>query len=272
MTHVNDPGATTVRRELWFESGGTRLYAVEVGEGRPIVFLHGGLADHRSALFRVGELSTSFRVLAPDLRAAGRSIHHGELSWEMLADDVAALLDHLGVERAVVGGTSMGTGVAVHFALRHPRRTAGLLLTQPMHRGEDRGLTEAQARAIREMNDAGRLVLEHGVEALLPLYETLPLPIRERAIDMMRGFDARSVAATTRFLASNVQPFATAHDLARIQAPALVVPGTDPEHPVEVAELYVRHLARATVVLSTSPELTARTAAFCASVALPSEP
>jgi 3-oxoadipate enol-lactonase len=257
-------GAAT--REIWFERGGTRLYAVETGRGRPIVFLHGGLADHRSALFRVGALAGSFRIVAPDLRAAGRSVFAGELRWDELADDVVALLDHLGVERAVVGGTSMGSGVALRMAFRHPRRTSGLLLTSPMFRGAHLGHTEAQSAAIRVMDEAGRRVLEHGVEALLPLYDALPLPIRDRAIAMLRGFDAGSVAATTRFLASNAHPFATAGELTAVQVPALIVPGTDPEHPAEVAELYARYLPRATVVDAGSEEFSARIGAFCAAL------
>jgi hypothetical protein len=80
---------------------------------------------------------------------------------------------------------------------------------------------------------------------------------------MARGFDLPSVAATTRFLASGVQPIASASDLASIEPPVLLVPGADPQHPAEVAELYAQHLRRAMTVDGASPDLVARVAEFC---------
>jgi pimeloyl-ACP methyl ester carboxylesterase len=212
----------------------------------------------------VGSLGTSCRVLAPDLRASGRSVYAGALDWELLADDVNALLDHVGLERAVVGGTSMGTAVALSFALRYPARTAGLLLVSPLYAGDEHGLTERQRAAMRAMDDAGRRALAHGIEALLPLYGELPPELRERAVAMARGFEPASVAATTRFLASGKQPFVAASALHAIDVPVLLVPGADPEHPAEVAELYARHLPRVTVVAASAPDLAERLASFCA--------
>jgi 3-oxoadipate enol-lactonase len=252
--------ATTLPREIWFESNGTRLYAVELGRGSPIVFLHGGLADHRSALFRVGALATSHQLLAPDLRGSGRSIYAGELTWDQLTDDLCALLRHRGIERAVIGGVSMGSAVALRFALRHPGRTSGLVLMSPPYPGEDRGLAEASTAAMRAMALAGRRALEEGIEALVPLYDRLPESLRARAIEMVRSFDPASVAATTRFLATCVQPIGSAQDLAAIDAPVLLIPGTDAEHPAEVAELYARHLPRAVTIDSSEPALLQRIA------------
>lgn len=263
MTDTKTAAETAVRREVWFESDGARLFALDVGEGRPIVFIHGGLADHRAALFRVGPLAGSYRVIAPDLRGSGRSVHSGPLSWDQLADDVARLLDHLGIERAIIGGTSMGSAVALRFALRHPRRTRALVVMSPVYPGADRELAEASSAAMRVMAEAGQRALEHGVEALRPLFESLPAPIRDVAIQMMLGFDAASVAATTRFLASNAQPMATVSELAAIDVPVLLVPGTDPQHPAELAELYARHLRHPLVVDSTSPDLMERVVKFC---------
>jgi hypothetical protein len=54
-----------------------------------------------------------FRVITPDLRASGRSFHHGPLSWDLLADDIAALARHLDLAHAAVGGASFGSGVAL---------------------------------------------------------------------------------------------------------------------------------------------------------------
>jgi pimeloyl-ACP methyl ester carboxylesterase len=100
---------------------------------------------------------------------------------------------------------------------------------------------------MRAMDAAGSRAIAEGVQVLLPLFEGLPAPIRDRARAMAAAFDPASVAASTRFMASGAQPFAAAAELAAIAAPALLVPGTDPYHPAEVAEVYRRNLPRCTV-------------------------
>jgi pimeloyl-ACP methyl ester carboxylesterase len=257
------------QREVWFERDGTRLYALEVGQldhDHPIVFMHGGLADHRAAMLYVGPLLAAHRVILPDLRGAGRSVFAGELSWQQLAADLSALLAHLRIERAAIGGSSMGSGVALRFALSHPEHTLGLLLTAPVFSGADRGLSPAQATAMQALGEAGEIALVRGIEALIPLYGRLPIAVRERAIEMLLSFDAASVATTTRLLASGAQPFGSADELAAIDVPVLVTPGTDAEHPLEVAELYVQHITHAQLAYPTSPELPETLARFCAAL------
>jgi pimeloyl-ACP methyl ester carboxylesterase len=240
------PAATPTARDVWFDSAGTPLFAIDSGDGPPIVLLHGGLATHLACRVFARPLAR-FRVITPDLRASGRSIYRGALDWDRLADDVVALLDHLGVARAVIGGISFGAGVAVRTALRHPARTAGLVVLTPAFAGGDTGLTAAQDAAMRAMDAAGQRSLTEGVQVLLPLLDGLPAELRERARPVFLGYDAASVAASTRFMASGVQPFAASEDLAAIAAPALVVPGADPTHPPEVAAIYHRHLQRCTM-------------------------
>src|SRR5678816_2376990 len=99
--------------EIGFEHAGANLYAVASGHGRPIILLHGGLATHLACWVFAAPLAGRFRLITPDLRASGRSIYREALSWDQLADDIAALIDHLGYERAVIGGVSFGAGVAV---------------------------------------------------------------------------------------------------------------------------------------------------------------
>ena len=226
-------------------SYGTGLFAVEQGTGAPFVYLHGGLADHRVGLYRLATLPA--RLILPDVRGAGRSHHADELSWDLLADDVAALLDHLRLARAAIGGVSSGSAIAVRFALRYPERTTKLVIQSPVFAGADRGLVPAQATAMRRMREVGERVATEGIAALLPLYEALPPEIRDRAIEMARSFDPASVAATTRFLDSGAQPFATLADLAALTMPVLVIPGTDPEPPAELAAEYARAIPHAVV-------------------------
>jgi pimeloyl-ACP methyl ester carboxylesterase len=233
--------------EIWFENRGTRLFAVAIGNGPPIVLLHGGLANHQSCLLFAAPLADRFRVIVPDLRGSGRSIYAQPLDWDLLADDVAALVFHLGVERVVLGGISFGAGVAVRTALRHPGAISALVVLHPAFGGTELGLSPAQHAAMQAMDAAGSRVMTDGIEALYPLFETLPPAIRERARTVVTAYDPASVATTTRFMRSGVQPFATGADLASISVPTLVVPGVDPTHPFQVAEVYRDHLPHCTV-------------------------
>lgn len=254
MTTSHDP------REFNYESAGARLFAVELGEGRPLIFLHGGLADHQASTTQLGALAASHRLIAPDLRGAGRSRHAGPLTWDLLAEDLLALLRHLRLERAAVGGISAGSAVALRLALRAPERVAALVLVAPVFAGAAEGLGDAQRLAMDRMRAAGERALVEGVEALDPLYAALPAPIRARAQAMARRFDPASVAATTRFLAEGAQPFERLEQLATLAMPALVVPGADPEHPAELAARYARTIPRA--VVGDPGELVAEVDAF----------
>ena len=134
----------------------------------------------------------------------------------------------------------------------------------PVYPGADRSLPEAAQTAMQAMATAGERTLEQGVEALRPLFETLPSPVRDVAIEMMLDFDPLSVAATTRFLATCEQPIASASELETITVPVMVLPGADHQHPAETANLYVQHLRHPVVVEQTAPDLMDKLVRFCA--------
>lgn len=251
--------------ELWFERDGTRLYAVERGQGPPIVLLHGGLATHLACREFAAPLDARHRLITPDLRGSGRSVHAGALSWDALADDVAALVRALDLGRVVLGGVSFGAGCAVRTALRHPGLVSALIVLAPAFGGADLGLTSAQLRAMRVMNEAGARAPTDGIGVLYPLLETLPAEQRTRARAVFETYDPASVAATTKFLASGDQPFATVAELRAIDAPTLVIPGTDPYHPVEVADRF-RAIPHSRVHAVTAEHYAAEIEAFVASV------
>jgi pimeloyl-ACP methyl ester carboxylesterase len=194
-----------------------------------------------------GPLAARYRLITPDLRASGRSVYAGALTWDQLADDVAALVRHLGVGRAVIGGVSAGSGCAARVALRHPGIVDALVLLHPAFGGADVGLMPAQHAAMQAMNAAGQRTLTEGLHALFPLVDTLPPEVRERFRAIVATYDPASVAATTQFFASGAQPFATGAELAAIAAPVLLVPGSDPYHPAEIADIYRRNLRNCTV-------------------------
>ena len=258
-------------RTFWFHAAdGARLFALERGQGPALILLHGGLADHRACAPLAEPLADRFRVITPDLRASGRSLHHDPLSWNLLADDIAALARHLDLARAAVGGTSFGSGVALRAALRHPVLVSALLLVHPVYAGADRGLTAEQEAAMHTIDAAARRAPTDGIDALLPLLDTLPPAIRERARTVVLSLDPRSVAALSRFMSSGAQPFASAADLAAITCPTLLIAGIDPQHPAWLADLLAAHLPRAT--LSSATDHPAAIASFLAPMSASTSP
>jgi 3-oxoadipate enol-lactonase len=253
--------------EFWFESGGVRLFAVEDGKGPAIVMLHGGMADHRTALPLIEPLKPRYRVVAPDLRGSGRSWSGAPLSFDQLTEDVGALLDQMRVDRAVVCGVSGGSGVALHFALRHPNRTAGLVVVKPVYAGDDQGYTEQQQATFSMMDALASRVPKEGIEVLRPLYADLPLQMREGALAMLEGFDAASIAATSHFIASGAQPFVSAADLKSLRIPTLLVCGDDPVHPPEISSFYAAHIPECVVAPASTVDLAGAIGAFCGNAA-----
>ena len=248
--------------EFCVESDGVRLFASEDGSGPVVLMLHGGLANHLAALPFVAPLAERYRIVTPDLRGSGRSWYGGLLTFDRLADDVQLLLDHIGVDRAVVGGVSSGSGVALRFALRHPSRTLGLVAVKPVYAGEARGFTEPQKSIFGMMDAVASRALEEGVQVLRPLYESLPAGMRERALAMMEGFDPASVVATSHFIASGSQPFVATSELMSLESPTLLIRGDDPMHPAEVSDLYAACIRDCTTVAATTTDIAEAIGAF----------
>src|SRR5687767_6525969 len=117
----------------------------DVGAGLPVVFLHG--FPHNRTLWapQLGGLMARARCVAPDLRGFGESEIAGPYSIDRYADDVIAMLDALGIERAVIAGLSMGGYVAFAIWRRHRARVRALILadTRP---GADSEETKAKRR------------------------------------------------------------------------------------------------------------------------------
>ena len=99
------------------------------GKGAPLVLLHGGLGSVAMWGTTLQAYATRRQVIAVDLRAHGGTADvAGPMTFEDMADDVAALLDHLGIATADVMGYSLGGGVALHLAARHPEKVGRLIV------------------------------------------------------------------------------------------------------------------------------------------------
>jgi 3-oxoadipate enol-lactonase len=99
------------------------------GTGLPIVLAHGFFMDGSMFEPQEATLRDRYRVITYDERGHGQAADDPDsyTYWD-LADDLAGLLDHLGLERAVIGGMSQGGFISLRFALRYPRRVIGLVL------------------------------------------------------------------------------------------------------------------------------------------------
>lgn len=106
-------------------------YELHGPEDGPVLALSNGvLMSTASWAFQTPVLSRRFRLLLYDCRGMWHSDHPpGPYSMELHADDLAGLLDALGIERAHIGGTSYGAEVSMVFALKYPERTQSLIIT-----------------------------------------------------------------------------------------------------------------------------------------------
>jgi pimeloyl-ACP methyl ester carboxylesterase len=115
-------------------ANGIRQHVYRTGRGRrpPVVLLHGFMENGISWLRVAKALAADYDVIMPDARAHGRSAGpEGDFTPELLADDVAALLETLKLERPFLIGRSNGAVTAVLVAAAHPDRVRGLVLEEP---------------------------------------------------------------------------------------------------------------------------------------------
>jgi pimeloyl-ACP methyl ester carboxylesterase len=163
------------------------------------------------------------RFIVPDLRGfGGSSAGTGPSEMGAMADDVLALLDHLGIDAAVVGGVSMGGYVSLALLRNDPSRVRALVLADTQSSADD-----APARELRETT--AREVLATGPAILVPLAEKLlgsaaSPELRARVSRWITASSAEAIAAAQRGMA--LRP--DARDiLARFGGPVLVVVGRD---------------------------------------------
>jgi 3-oxoadipate enol-lactonase len=108
------------------------LFYSEDGEGKPILFIHGLGANHQMFEPQIASFKSTYRVICPDTRGNGNSgILSGPVSTvlDRQCDDIAALLDHLKITKAIFCGVSYGGVFCQHFALRYPNRVAGMVIS-----------------------------------------------------------------------------------------------------------------------------------------------
>ncbi|MGI8698778.1 MAG: alpha/beta fold hydrolase [Mycobacteriales bacterium] len=213
----------------------------DVGTGLPVVLLHAFPLSAAMWSAQREALSADYRVLTPDQRGFGGSpLGDDEPSLDAVADDVAALLDVKAIDRAVVGGLSMGGYVAMAFARRHPERLAGLVLADTKASADAQPARDKRERIARAVLAAGNaaVLLEEVLPTLLGDTSERERPEVVAAVrQMVTDAPAPAVAWAQRAMAARPESLAS---LRSVGVPTLVVVGAqDRLSPPEEAQQIV---------------------------------
>ena len=190
----------------------------------PLVLLHGGFATIDTDFGQVlPALAQARRVVAVELQAHGRTADVDRpLRFELMADDVAALIDHLGLGQADILGFSLGGGVALQTAIRHPERVRKLVVASAPYR---RGGWYPEVLA-------GMAAMEADAMVGTPMHDAYVATAPKRE-------DWPTLVAKLRHLLG--EDYDWADDVAAIAAPTLIIVGdADSVRPEHVVELFRR--------------------------------
>ncbi len=232
---------------------GHRIGFYENGEGeRPIVLAH-GLLMNRHMFDRLGPAlaERGNRAICVDLLGHGRSDQPDDLrlySMPLFAEQLVALLDHLELETAVVGGTSLGANVGLELAVRHPDRVAGLFVEMPVL---DNAL--AAVAAIFSPVLLGLRMGRPAVELSSRLASLVPRTnfLVDLGLDFARRRPGPSVAVLEGLLLGETAP--GREQRRGIDRPAFVVGHPrDPLHPFSDSGMLAEELPRAQLVEANS--------------------
>ena len=223
---------------------GVRLSGEQSGQGAPIVLLHGLTATRRYVVMGSRALERSgHRTISYDARGHGHSGAAPDASgytYELLADDLEAVLDELEIERAVLAGASMGAQTALRFALEHPARVRALGLITPAFDPD----AEVDAQGWDRLAKGLR---EGGVEGFVAAYDLAPVPAawRDTVVTVLHqrlsSHDHPSAVADALEAIPRSRPFESWPELGRIAVPTMVIASrdeADPSHPLAVGERY----------------------------------
>jgi pimeloyl-ACP methyl ester carboxylesterase len=239
-------------------SDGVTLSGDDGAAGPAVMLLHGLTATRRYVVMGSRLLERAgYRVVAYDARGHGRSTAaplRTAYGYEHLAADLQAVLDVLGLERAVLAGASMGAHTAIRFALAHPERVRALCLITPSYDPALRRTAESFAGwdALAEGLRAG------GVEGFVRAYDLAAVPVawRETIEKVLRrrlaAHEHPEAVADALEVVPRSRPFAGMTDLEGITAPTVVVASRDEAdsgHPLAVGERYAAAIPGARLVV-----------------------
>lgn len=237
-------------REIHFESKGEHLYAVADGTGPVLLFYHGVTSTHASMRESLKGLTDSYTVLTPDARGHGNSlcVDSARYTWQQYADDVVALMDHLELEQAIVGGVSFGAAISTAAVLRQPARFTAMILAFPALMDTVTGWTRTQKPVMDARRRSVVATLQReGIEAAVDAWveargdgDAAKSALKANLYETWSHHDPMSFTAFMRAFHSDKlgHPVERLDDLKNINIPVLIIPGDDNMHPHEVAKAY----------------------------------
>jgi 3-oxoadipate enol-lactonase len=230
------------------------LAGEQAGAGPAVVLLHGLTATRRYVVMGSRLLERSqMRAVGYDARGHGRSSPAPDpraYGYELLAEDLGAVLDELALDRVILAGASMGAHTAVRFALSRPRRVHALCLITPAYDPDARRGEESYA----EWDALARGLREDGVEGFLRAYDFAKVPEKWRATvekvvsQRLAAHEHPDAVADALEVVPRSRPFERMAELAAIDVPAVVVASrdeADPGHPLALGERYAQAIPRA---------------------------
>ena len=234
--------------------GDVTLYCEVHGDGEPLVLIMGLGGDITRWFRTLPLLAREYRVTAFDNRGAGRSDKPDvPYSMEMMADDIAGLLDALDIPTTHVFGVSMGGMIAQHFALRHPERTISLMLGCTRCGGPHSIPDDSGAASMLNPDLVDVMTAEERARALLPFLWS------QEFIDASPAIVEEHIRVTSQYpmdpdAYTRQMAAADAHDtwerLPEITAPTLVIGGdADRLIPAENSRILASRIPGAELVM-----------------------
>jgi 3-oxoadipate enol-lactonase len=197
------------------------------GIGRPVVLIHGYPFNRTLWDEQVAELSNSYRVIVPDLRGFGESdASDGPATMDQMAQDVALLLDHLGIARATIAGLSMGGYVALAFYKQLSSRVRALVLADTRAQADTEEAKQTRAQQAEKALAEGMAGIADAMLPKLLTPETVSKrpEVVKRVRDMMLKTKPEGAAAALRGMAQRDDQTDL---LPKISVPALIIVGAD---------------------------------------------
>lgn len=232
---------------MQFQDGDLLIDYSDDGEGLAVVLLHAFANDRTLWSPQIEALRSRYRILAPDLRGFGdsSSVDGQAVSMDQYADDIGKLLDHLAIDRAVIGGISLGGYVALSFALRYPLRTSGLILANTRAAADNPAWASFREALVRDVERRGAVaVVENYGDK--PFSSTCSTDVKDYVRKMILRQRPAGLASGTRGMAQRPDRSAS---LSGIKVPTLVISGTEDAYiPSAEGEAMHRGIAGSTFV------------------------
>ena len=192
----------------YVDVNGLNTYYEVLGEGPPLLLLHGGFGNAPSMAPMSERLSQSYRVYLPERRGHGHTPDIGDISYELMAEDTAGFMRAIGIERAHIVGYSDGAIICLYLGIRRPEVVERLVpISANFHWN---GLTERMREVFSKSTP----------EAFAMVLGDLVTRYNETSPDGPEHFPVVFAKMQRLFL---TEPNLTGADLATIEAPALVI-------------------------------------------------